>query len=125
MGRTSLREEGAEPLIRGGGLALFGEIAIGLENGGRVSRISKGEGRVEGEDRIYLNSVLEAVQLEAGNVMVSGGQQGTQRGGGLKVKLRGGSRSCYSQEQQAPKVYMQPTSQQELAIWQPAWPTRG
>lgn len=48
MGRTSLREEGAEPLIRGGGLALFGEIAIGLENGGRVSRISKGEGGSKG-----------------------------------------------------------------------------
>jgi hypothetical protein len=95
---TGLGEEGAEALVRVGGLALFGEESIRL----RKQSVESGQ---DGEVsvRAYLDPVLEAVELQGGpkSVAVLPGPvtTGTMF---LKVNL---------------------TSQQELAIWQPAWPT--
>jgi hypothetical protein len=58
---TGLGEEGAEPLVRVGGLALFGEVSI------RLRKQSVESGR-DGEVsvRAYLDAVLEAVELQGG-----------------------------------------------------------
>jgi hypothetical protein len=58
---TSLGEEGAEALVRVGGLALFGEESIRL----RKQSVKSGQ---DGEVsvRTYLDAVLEAVELQGG-----------------------------------------------------------
>jgi hypothetical protein len=92
--RTSLGEEGAEAMVVVLGLALLSEVAVGLD------------------------AVLEAVELVAALACFLEGGQGTRW---LPPPFRTvGDGEVQTSTNAAGR---ERTSQQELAIWQPAWPT--
>lgn len=55
---TSLGKEGAEAVVRVSGLALVGQVAIGLRDNASVNDIAQILGW-----KAYLNAVFEAVEL--------------------------------------------------------------
>ena len=92
--RTGLGEEGAEAMVVVLGLALLSEVAVGLD------------------------AVLEAVELAVALALLLEGGQGTR---GLPPPFRAvGDGEVQTRRDAAGRGR---TSQHELAIWQPAWPT--